>query len=152
MTFVLVFTRKLCHFLSSDLCLWYQIDMYSIFKCVLNECENVLKFIFQCCTCKCEWVLLSFENYISCQLCPKSCKFTENCNIFIIMVNINDFEQFTLGRVRLLLVIPSRNFFYFLLQIHCLINNLIHTWKNDKWWGKCRMKRRGKCRKNGRIL
>lgn len=27
------------------------------------------------------------------------------------MVNINDFEQFTLGRVRLLLVIPSRNFF-----------------------------------------
>lgn len=112
MTLVLVFTRKLCHFLSSDLCLWYQIDMYSIFKCVLNECENVLKFIFQCCTCQCKWVLLSFENYISCQLCPKSCKFTENCNIFIIMVNINDFEQFTLGRVRLLLVTPSRNFFY----------------------------------------
>lgn len=27
------------------------------------------------------------------------------------MVIINDFEQFTLGRVRLLLVIPSRNFF-----------------------------------------
>lgn len=27
------------------------------------------------------------------------------------MVNINDFEQFTLGRVRLLLVIPSRTFF-----------------------------------------
>lgn len=27
------------------------------------------------------------------------------------MVNINDFEQFTSGRVRLLLVIPSRTFF-----------------------------------------
>lgn len=27
------------------------------------------------------------------------------------MVNINDFEQFTLGKVRLLLVIPSRFFF-----------------------------------------
>lgn len=29
------------------------------------------------------------------------------------MVNINDFEQFTSGRVRLLLVIPSRNFLLF---------------------------------------
>lgn len=41
----------------------------------------------------------------------KSCKFTENCNIFIIMVNINDFEQFTSGRVRLLLVKLSRKMF-----------------------------------------
>lgn len=132
MTLVLVFTRKLCHFLSSDLCLWYQIDMYSIFKCVLNECENVLKFIFQCCTCKCEWVLLSFET------CTFHVSFVQShansqkiVILLIIGVNINDFEQFTTGRVRLLLVIPSRNFFYFLLQIHCLINNPIHTWK--KW-------------------
>lgn len=29
------------------------------------------------------------------------------------MVNINDFEQFTSGRVRLLLVIPSRNLLLF---------------------------------------
>lgn len=33
-----------------------------------------------------------------------------NCKYFV--VNINDFEQFTSGRVRLLLVIPSRIFFY----------------------------------------
>lgn len=140
MTFVLVFTRKLCHFLSSDLCLWYQIYMYSIFKCVLNECENVLKFIFQCCTCKCEWVLLSFENYISCQLCPKSCKFTENCNIFIIMVIINDFEQFTLGRVRLLLVIPSRIFFLLFTpntlldkQSNSYVKKMINDEVNAEW-------------------
>lgn len=39
---------------------------------------------------------------------PKVVEIYRKLQYFIIMVNINDFEQFTSGRVKLLLVKPNR--------------------------------------------